>query len=181
MQPFKLLNTSMQPFKLLNTSMQPFKAFEQTEKNLWCRDGKKALLAGWVKSLCSTIARRPRPVWLCAPDCGLQHARAPALTGGLFKHLHAAAYFIFVTFFTQPQFEAWKFYTRKCVNALQCFDRRSKKSWTFTQIFLRLSLVCELIQYTLYTYSDQQYSVGWFGTVQSVVTIWHSIILWRMA
>ena len=26
-------------------------------------------------------------------------------------------YFILVTFFTQPQFEAWKFYTWKCVNA----------------------------------------------------------------
>ena len=25
------------------------------------------------------------------------------------------SYFIFVTFFTQPQFEAWKFYTWKCV------------------------------------------------------------------
>ena len=28
-------------------------------------------------------------------------------------------YFIFVNFFTQPQFEPWKFYTWKCVNARQ--------------------------------------------------------------
>ena len=32
---------------------------------------------------------------------------------------HVSSYFIFVTFFTQPQFEAWKFYTWKRVNARQ--------------------------------------------------------------
>ena len=32
---------------------------------------------------------------------------------------HTLAYFIFVTFFTQPKFEAWKFYTPKRVNVRQ--------------------------------------------------------------
>ena len=34
-------------------------------------------------------------------------------------HELSHSYFIFVTFFTQPQFDAWKFYTWKCVNARQ--------------------------------------------------------------
>ena len=38
--------------------------------------------------------------------------------------LRILAYFIFVTFFTQPQFEAWKFYTWKCVN-----PRQNNASW----------------------------------------------------
>ena len=37
--------------------------------------------------------------------------------------LRIFTYFIFVTFFTQPQFESWKFYTWKCVNPRQKLRR----------------------------------------------------------
>ena len=33
------------------------------------------------------------------------------------------AYLIFVIFFTLPHFEAWKFYTQKCVNSRQKLPR----------------------------------------------------------
>ena len=33
------------------------------------------------------------------------------------------AYLIFVTFFTPTHFEAWKFYTQKCVNSRQKWPR----------------------------------------------------------
>ena len=39
------------------------------------------------------------------------------------KMLETATYLKFVIFFTPTHFEAWKFYTQKCINSRQKFTR----------------------------------------------------------
>ena len=43
--------------------------------------------------------------------------------GGRGGSVDVGAYLIFVIFFTPTHFEAWKFYSQKCVNSQQKFAR----------------------------------------------------------
>ena len=64
----------------------------------------------WVGALCKQCATR-------------QHLTTSHATNAVWSWRGQSPYLIFVLFFTQPQFEAQKFYTWKCVNSRQKVSR----------------------------------------------------------
>ncbi len=67
----------------------------------------------------------------------------------LFGHnLGPLAYLIFVTFFTPTHFDAWKFYTQRCVNSRQKWPRdKTEKITTAEQNYIlciKLHTVCKI-------------------------------------
>ena len=62
----------------------------------------------------------------------------------MLKYAVLIPYLIFVTFFTPTYFEAWKFYTQKCVNLRQILHTVCKIYDKFYTLCVKLHLMCKI-------------------------------------